>query len=142
MWTKVADGVNDDGWVELDDNGWGALIGWAAGEQNLRRVPVDDTARSILVSRTDARGTVQAEEPFTPADRESIDADANSYLAEAGVPPRPGGFAWFIRLPQRFSSWEQFSRAVTGAVSTTAPDATHPSSIAPVMHDVVRGLYT
>ncbi|WP_374102506.1 DUF5956 family protein [Arthrobacter sp. ISL-65] len=35
-----------EGLAELDESGWGALIGWAAGPENLRRGPRQvDTAR-------------------------------------------------------------------------------------------------
>lgn len=141
MWDDVPEGVQGDRWAELDDNGWGALIGWYAGVQNLRRQPVNDTARTILVTRTSVSGTAQTEEPFSPADRALIDEEANSYLADAGVPPRPDGFTWFIHLPEQFPAWEDFRCAVTEAVYETAPEASHPSEIAPAMRVVVQSYY-
>jgi hypothetical protein len=37
MWTDVKEAEISASWVDLTENGWGALIGWAAGLDNLRR---------------------------------------------------------------------------------------------------------
>ena len=50
MWESVPEGGLAEGWVELDENGWGALIGWAAGPENLRRGPVEDSSRTVTVT--------------------------------------------------------------------------------------------
>lgn len=36
---------------------------------------------------------------LTEAGLSSIDDDIDVYLAEAGIPPRPRGFDWYIRRP-------------------------------------------
>lgn len=86
MWESVSEGGPAEGWAELDESGWGALIGWAAGPENLRRGPaVDDSARTVTVTRTDRDGTVaETTEAFTARDRQIVDEEANSYLADAG----------------------------------------------------------
>jgi hypothetical protein len=141
MWESVPEDAGTDGWAELDDNGWGALMGWSAGAENLRRIPVDDTARTVRVTTTGPTGVRRTEEAFTAEDRLSVDEDANSYLADAGAPQRPNGFTWYIRLPQRFAAWEDFRRTVIEEVHTQEPAATHPAEIAPVMRQVVCNLY-
>jgi hypothetical protein len=141
MWESVPEGAGTEGWAELDDNGWGALMGWSAGAENLRRTPVDDTARTVQVTTTGPTGVSKAEAAFTAEDRLSVDEDANSYLADAGAPRRPNGFTWHIRLPQRFAAWEDFRQTVIKEVHTQAPIAIHPTEIAPVMRRVVRNLY-
>ena len=67
MWDSVPEGLPARGWAELDENGWGALIGWAAGPENLRRGPrQDDSARTVAVTRTDRGGNVvKSVEAFT-----------------------------------------------------------------------------
>ncbi|HEX7305312.1 DUF5956 family protein [Lentzea sp.] len=60
----------------LPDNGYPLLLAWAAGPRRVVRTPV----------------------PIHP-DQEIVDAFVNSYLVEAGVPPRPRGFAWYLDLP-------------------------------------------
>lgn len=52
------EGRPGEGWAELDENGWGALIEWAAGPENLRRGPLDDSTRTVTVTRTDKDGSV------------------------------------------------------------------------------------
>ena len=85
MWESVPEGGPVEGWAELDENGWGALIGRAAGAENLRRGPaVDDSARTLNVTRTDKDGTViESTEAFTARDRQIVDEEVNSY------PPTP-----------------------------------------------------
>ena len=144
MWESVPEGGPEDGWAELDENGWGALIGWAAGPENLRRVPlVDDSTRTVEVRCIDRDGNVtEFLGPFTAEDHLGVDEDADSYLADAGVEPRPGGYCWFVRLPAQFSSWEEMRGAVTSAVYAVDPRTTHPADVAPVMKQAVQRLYS
>jgi hypothetical protein len=143
MWESVPEGLPAKGWGELDENGWGALIGWAAGPENLRRGPQqDDSARTVAVTRTDKDGNVaESVEAFTAEDRQIVEEEANAYLAEAGVAQRPPGFRWFVRLPAQFLTWDEFSAAVTRSVYARAPQAVHPSEIAPVMKQAIQYLY-
>ncbi|SDG43047.1 hypothetical protein SAMN05216553_10832 [Lentzea fradiae] len=60
----------------LPDNGYQLLLAWVAGPRRVVRTPV----------------------PLDP-DQPIVDAFVNSYLVEAGVPPRPRGFAWYLDLP-------------------------------------------
>ena len=143
MWESVPEGGPVEGWAELDENGWEALIGRAAGPENLRRGPaVDDSARTLNVTRTDKNGTViETIEAFTAHDRQIVDEEVNSYLADAGVKQRPGGFRWFVRLPSQVSTWEELRAAITGAVYASEPQAVHPAQIAPIMKQAMQRLY-
>ncbi len=60
----------------LPDNGYQLLLAWAVGPRRVVRTPA----------------------PVHP-DQEIVDTFVNSYLVEAGVPPRPRGFAWYLDLP-------------------------------------------
>ena len=143
MWDSVPEGLPARGWAELDENGWGALIGWAAGPENLRRGPrQDDSARTVAVTRTDRDGNVvKSVEAFTAEDRHIVEEEANAYLAEAGVEQRPPGFRWFVRLPAQFLSWDEFSAAATRSVYARAPQPINPSEIAPIMKQAIQQLY-
>jgi hypothetical protein len=44
MWESVPEGGSAEGWVELDENGWGALIGWAVVRRTSGAVPRSMTA--------------------------------------------------------------------------------------------------
>lgn len=142
MWQSVPDHVPDAGWIELDENGWGALIGWVAGPGNLRRSPVDDSARTVAASKTGPDGAViEFEEAFTAQDRVIVDESANCYLADAGAAERPGGFRWFIRLPEQFAGREEFLAAITRAVYARDPKPVHPSDVRSAMEQVMPSIY-
>lgn len=83
----------------------------------------------------------ESAETFTARDRQLVDTDANSYLADAGVEQRPGGFRWFVRLPGHFSTAEEMRAAVTRGVYARFPQPTHPAEIGPIMKQVVQRLY-
>ena len=135
MWDSVPEGLPATGWAELDENGWGALIGWAAGPENLRRGPrQDDSARTVAVTRTDRDGNVvKSVEAFTAEDRHIVEEEANAYLAEAGVEQRPPGFRWFVRLPAQFLKLGRVLRprpldlSPPGSLSRSTRPRSHPS---------------
>lgn len=60
----------------LPDNGYQLLLAWVAGPRRVVRTPA----------------------PMHP-DQDVVDTFVNSYLVEAGAPPRPRGFAWYLDLP-------------------------------------------
>lgn len=62
--------------LALPDNGYHLLLAWAAGPRHVVRTPA----------------------PMHP-DQDIIDTFVNSYLVDAGAPPRPRGFAWYVDLP-------------------------------------------
>jgi hypothetical protein len=62
--------------LALPDNGYQLLLAWVAGPRRVVRTPA----------------------PMHP-DQDFVDTFVNSYLVEAGAPPRPRGFAWYLDLP-------------------------------------------
>ncbi|MCP2246768.1 DUF5956 family protein [Lentzea aerocolonigenes] len=62
--------------LALPDNGYQLLLAWVAGPRRVVRTPA----------------------PMHP-DQDVVDTFVNSYLVEAGAPPRPRGFAWYLDLP-------------------------------------------
>lgn len=121
-----------DGWIPATENGWGALVVWAAGPPNVVRVPAAPRDRETVVVTRDSDGR-QTREPsrLTDADLESIDDDIDSYLAEAGLPPRPRGFDWYLRPPgAAAASPDGFWAAVWEATTAGLPDdRLHPSQL-------------
>jgi hypothetical protein len=63
----------------MSDNGWGALMGWAAGEENLRRHPSSDAGRTVTDYTDQAGERTPFVESFTSADRQSVDDDIDAY---------------------------------------------------------------
>jgi hypothetical protein len=141
MWSEVQEGEPSASWVELPDNGWGALMGWAAGPDNLRRSPSSDEGRTVTGHIEHAHRRTLFEVPFTAADREGVDDDVDMYLRDAGVPQRPRGFVWRIRVPDGHVSPEAFLADVDGAVFRATGSVTHPMQLLPVFADVLRGFY-
>jgi hypothetical protein len=97
--TPIVDEV-PDGFLELPDNGYGAVVGWCAGSANLVRLPDSADNYTITVTCVTAGVTTKHDEQRTQEDQDTIDDLADCYLAEAGIPHgRPRGFRWFVRLP-------------------------------------------
>ena len=65
MWSDVQESGPSASWLDLPENGWGALIGWAAGLDNLRRRP-SSGAGGTITGYTERGGKQQPfEEPFS-----------------------------------------------------------------------------
>jgi hypothetical protein len=140
-WEAVPDGEDGPGWVEVPESGWGMLAAWAAGTDNLRRRPVDDTGRQVRVT-TETGGVSETHvEPFTARDRQIVDESIEDYLRDAGVQVPPRGFVWLMRLPPGIDSEEELSRRINGGICEAAPGAVHPGDIAPVMEHIIDVLY-
>ncbi len=141
MWSEVQEAEPSASWVELPENGWGALMGWAAGRENLRRHPSSDTGR-VVTGYTEHAGVRRYfEEPFTAADRQGVDNDIDVYLGDAGLPPRPGGYVWSIRVPDGHASPEAFLADVDTAILRAAGSVTHPKRLRPIFAAVLRDFY-
>jgi hypothetical protein len=121
-----------EGWIPTPENGWGALVAWAAGPLNMVRVPAAPRNRETVVVTQYSDGRVTREPSLlTDADLESIDDDIDSYLAEAGLPPRPRGFDWYLRPPAAAAGGpDAFWAAVwEGATAGLPNDGMHPSRL-------------
>ena len=134
------------GWILTTENGWGALVVWAAGPGNFVRVPIADHERHGTVVYRWADGSERSE-PFllTKADLQSIDDDIDTYLAAAELPPRPRGHDWFIRRPSRFpvgedAFWGAVWTAATAALS--ADDAVHPLTVKGPAREALARMYS
>jgi hypothetical protein len=142
-WDQGPIGARPPGWIEATENGWGAVAAWFAGVENLVREPRSFEGRTIEVTWVGPNGTERSSsEAFTAADMESVDDDIDSYLADAGVPLRPRGFAWFIRSPLEVHGDDEFWSAFTGAVyEQLTAQAPTPREIAAAAASVMDGFY-
>jgi len=141
MWSDVREAEPSASWVELPENGWGALLGWAAGQENVRRHPSSDAGRFVSGYTEHAGVQHHFEGPFTAADRQVVDDDIDSYLRDADVPPRPRGYVWLIRVPDGHGSREAFRADVDTAIIRAAGSATHPKQLRPIFAAVLRDFY-
>lgn len=141
MWNDVQEAGPSESWAELAENGWGALMGWAAGDENLRRRPSSDEGRTVAVS-IERQGLKHFfEEPFSAADRKDVDDDIDTFLRDAGIPPRPRGYVWMIRVPGTFASPEAFIDAVDGELLEASGGMVHPADLRPVFVSVLGAFY-
>lgn len=85
---------------QLGDTGWYMLVSWLAGPRNIRRAPDDRSAHTVRVTTHDrARRATTSTEVRSEADQDMIEEFVNDYLREAGIPARPRGFSWHLRVP-------------------------------------------
>jgi hypothetical protein len=141
MWTDVPVAEPSRFWVELPENGWSAVMGWAAGPGNLRRHTSSDTGRTVTGYSETPGGRESFEEPLTAAHREGIDDDIDQYLQDADLPPRPRGYSWYIRVPDGHASPESFLTDVDEAVLQASGDAVHPRQLRPIFEAVLSDFY-
>jgi hypothetical protein len=140
MWSDAEDVGPSAAWVELPENGWGALMEWVAGRGNLGRRPSSDTGRTVTGTIERAGEVRTFEEPFTAGDRQGVDDHIDMYLREAGLPPRPRGYIWMIRVPGGYESPEAFLADADSAI-LRATDAVSPKQLLPIFEAELRSFY-
>ena len=141
-WDEVATLDDPAGWAELGESGWDALLAWAAGSENARRRPSTDVGRTVWVS-SERAGVVSGpwREPFTPHDRDLIEDGVNGYLEDAGVPPRPRGYSWFLRVAPSGADPAAFLASISGSVLAAPPETAMPDQWLARMEQVLAEVY-
>lgn len=144
MWECVDIAPSAPGvWAELAETGWDAVIAWSAGAENLGRLLSSDVGRTVSVVCTRGGVVERSEEAFTEKDRQVVDEDVDEYLAAAGIPPRPRGYRWFLRVPSAYHSGDAFLEDVYGAViSAESIGPAHPAQLRPIIETVIHRFYT
>lgn len=140
--TELSEAPQD--WILATENGWGALVLWAAGPGNFARVrPASRDRFGSIVRRLPGGGEQRQPFMLTEADLSSIDDDIDVYLAEAGIPPRPRGFDWFIRRPSNYDlDDETFWGVVWAATIERLPDdGLRPSTMAGPAKEAMASFY-
>ena len=102
--TVVDAAPNPDAFELLSETTWGLFYAWTAGPEWI--VATRDRAEPEAVRHANELddGTMEyRDEPFTAEDQEVVDDGLDSDLDAVGLPPRPRGFDWYIRLtrPER-----------------------------------------
>ncbi|MBC7763653.1 MAG: hypothetical protein H7201_18055 [Candidatus Saccharibacteria bacterium] len=122
-WDEVQPLEDPAGWAEVTENGWGMLLAWVAGPENTRRGPTTDDVRTV---RTTLERTgfpvIYSTEPFSAHDRDLTEEGINPYLEAAGVPPRPRGYTWFIRMWPPTTTADDFLDRTNASVLHNSPD--------------------
>lgn len=128
--TELSEAPKD--WIVATENGWGALVLWAAGPGNFVKVRTAAHDRSgLIVRRLQGGGEQRMPFSLTKADLSSIDDDIDVYLAGADILPRPRGYDWFIRRPSKDLDDETFWGVVwTATTESLSEDGLRPSTMA------------
>ena len=107
----------------LPDNGWGTTIAWEAGPRLAGRVPDHPSTHTVTERYHDhnRRETTRRTVPRTEDDQRLIEEFVNDYLAEAGIPPRPHGFAWYLQDPPAHTGLNELTRAINQQDTTGHP---------------------
>jgi hypothetical protein len=122
--------------------GWLALVAWAVGPENLRRMPRPrerDATRTVRVVITSGDEERRSRVPFSASDRLSVDESAEDTLRRCGLPPQPRGYVWFVRNPPGLGL-EDVIRAVSTEDLHEAL-AREPHRVARLARDAAAALY-
>jgi len=114
--------------IEAPENGFGAMVVWCAGPELAFRLRGTDASQRVTVICTYSDGRQRrTSRPFTDADQAVVEEDINEYLKAAGIPPRPPGFRWFIRVPGANHEGGGFWRRLNAGLDREAPAAPDPA---------------
>ncbi|GAA1495829.1 DUF5956 family protein [Paeniglutamicibacter kerguelensis] len=142
MWSDVPVHEPEPGWELLPENGWFAMIGWVAGLANLRRFPGSDVGRTVRVTCIEHGSERTYLEPFGAEDRADVDESVNGYLADAGIPPRPSGFDWYLRVPEGWPGESAVPDALSSRIlQRQRASETRPDQVLEIMESIVGGFY-
>ncbi|WP_428962974.1 DUF5956 family protein [Micromonospora fluostatini] len=127
-------------YLELPESGWGALVGWTVGPARLVRCPDRPEDHTTVITTISPAGDDHQARPRTAAEQTDLDADINTYLHDAGLPARPPGYRWFLRLPAGHDE-DRFWNAVHESLNREQPTATHPADIARQVRTILQEIY-
>ena len=89
MWDSYPIGDRPLGWIELNENGWGAIAAWFAGPENVVREPMGERSDLVRVTCETADGTSSCwTETITGEVVQDIEDGIDSYLRDSGLPAR------------------------------------------------------
>jgi hypothetical protein len=132
----------EPGWHEVTETGWDALKLWCAGPDNRSRVPRYGVRSPVIVTVEQGGTASRFETPFTAYDLDAVESSIDEVLKDAGIPPLPRGFRWFVRIPAGWSGddfMEHIDSLLNAAVSGSSPGPRDwLEGLKPIMRDVYR----
>ncbi|MFB9165404.1 DUF5956 family protein [Arthrobacter psychrochitiniphilus] len=140
-WDTAAFEESADGWELLGENGWFAMMAWAAGPGNTRKAVQCDWAKTVRVTCHQGETATTRAAPFTPEDRCTIEDSVNEYLLAAGIPARPSGFDWFLRVPTGWPEGLSLADELAARITGKWENGAHPATLRPLFREVVQDFY-
>ncbi|MFS8095779.1 hypothetical protein LFM09_01450 [Lentzea alba] len=122
------------GYVELTENGFGAMVGWLAGMRNVVRLPDSPGLHTTRITGPDG---ARYERERSQEEQDVVDDDIDEYLRDCGLPHRPRGFQWFARLPEGVGA-DDFWPMIIGTTEGVGP---HPSETAQAVRELLAARY-
>lgn len=141
MWDQVQDKSSGAGWELLPETGWFALLAWAAGPENVGRATQSDASRTVRRTLLQDGVESRSVEPFMDTDRLMVDEVVNTFLLDAGVPARPAGFDWFLRVPEGWPAGLSLVDELASQITGKWESGTHPAALRPLFSRVVGEFY-
>lgn len=127
--------------VEVPDSGWGALVAWVAGPRLLRRCPDQIERHEVPLSHVAGGDVARVTRQRNSVDQNDIDDGIDDYLTDAGVPPRPRGYRWFLQLPTGIDE-TQFWSQLNARLDQHPSLPTYPADLMPALRTVIEQMYT
>jgi hypothetical protein len=138
-WTeaRVVDEV-PSGYIDLTENGFGAMVGWFAGSENVVRMHDSPGLHTVQITTvSDGTSTGHGRER-SQEEQDIIDDEIDSYLSDCRIPPgRPRGFRWFVRLPHGVRS-QEFWPMINAHLLNVGP---HPAETAQAVRELLATKY-
>ncbi|WP_335986950.1 DUF5956 family protein [Glycomyces sp. MUSA5-2] len=128
-------------YLELTENGWGALIAAAADSERVRRTPLHPGDYRVHTIQERDGATETSQEPRTHEDQRDIDDAIDEHLAEAGLEPRPRGYRWFLQTPPGTDDATAFWRHLNRTFADLASSAPDPAEAFQALQAIIRSLY-
>lgn len=83
----------------LEDNTWSLCLMWAAGPEWIVATPDRVTREPVIESTVGDDESIEYQEvPFSSEDQDDTDDVLDADLAVVGLPPRPRGYDWYLKL--------------------------------------------
>ncbi|WP_193612276.1 DUF5956 family protein [Nocardioides lijunqiniae] len=90
--------AHGEAWHEVDEYGLAVLALWCLRRDRAASSPAGDPPLA-RVTREQSGTQDTWTRPRTPQEQADVDDDLDHLLADAGVPARPRGRRWYLRLP-------------------------------------------
>jgi hypothetical protein len=104
---------------QFPDAAWFAIFMWAAGPNRVVATKDQTTREPVRHVHANPDGSlVHRDVPFTSSDQSDVDDDLDEVLGHVGLPPRPRGFDWYLRIDS--NQLERISR-IGGRVEASIP---------------------
>ncbi len=141
-WEQVAVKDSEGRWEALGENGWFTMLAWAAGPDNVRKTLHSDAGRTVRQTLVADGLETRSFEPFTEEDRAAVEESINSYIGTAGMPPRPPGFAWHLRVPAGWAGERSVADELSAQILREQRDEPVPAELWPLIVRIVTAFYS